>query len=270
MGLEAASYISELVITNPDGADQAYTSDDHHRLVKTVLKTQFPNFTATAMNASVVELNYMVGVTGQPPEKSNVQLGAYTFAADSGIADAYVITLTPVPSAYADGMRVWVLIGNANTGASTLNVNSLGAIAIKYIDGSDLRADALRADAIHEFVYRADTTPYFQLINPSFDVEKSAVKDHGTQATNYTLQMDEADFHVIAFSAAATLTIASSLTSDKATVALKNNNNIITMAGVTVDSPTPTVGADVQDIFGFAKSFGQIILTGAVYNKTAS
>ena len=270
MGLEAASYISELVITNPDGADQAFTSDDHHRLVKSVLKTQFTNFTAAAVTATVAELNYLVGLTGQPPEKSNVQIGTYNFAADTGIADAYVVTLAPVPSAYVDGMRVWSLIGNANTGASTLNVNALGAIAIKYIDGSALRADALRADAIHEFVYRADTTPYFQLINPSFDVQKSSIKDHGSQAANYTLYMDDADFHVIEFSAAATLTIASNLTNDKATVALKNNNNIITMAGVTVDSPTPTVAASVQDIFGFAKSFSQIILTGAVYNKTAT
>lgn len=63
MGLESATYISELVATNPAGADDYATADDHLRLIKTVLQTQFPNFTADAMVASVVELNYMDGVT---------------------------------------------------------------------------------------------------------------------------------------------------------------------------------------------------------------
>ncbi len=64
MGLESATYINQLVITNPvGGVDDYATADDHLRLIKAVLKGQFPNFTALAMNASVVELNRLVGIT---------------------------------------------------------------------------------------------------------------------------------------------------------------------------------------------------------------
>jgi len=50
-----------------------------------------------------------------------------TYAADAEASDAYVITLTPAPSAYVAGMQVSFKANTANTGACTLNVNSLGA-----------------------------------------------------------------------------------------------------------------------------------------------
>lgn len=42
MALETASYIANLVATNPDGADQRNTADDHIRLTKAVLKRSLP------------------------------------------------------------------------------------------------------------------------------------------------------------------------------------------------------------------------------------
>lgn len=64
MGLETAGFISELVATNPVGAVDDYaTADDHLRLIKAVLKGQFPNFTAAAANADIAEMNFLVGVT---------------------------------------------------------------------------------------------------------------------------------------------------------------------------------------------------------------
>jgi hypothetical protein len=43
MGLEVATYISDLVTTNPTAGDPVSQGDDHHRLTKTVLQTQFPD-----------------------------------------------------------------------------------------------------------------------------------------------------------------------------------------------------------------------------------
>ena len=63
MGIEAASFISELNAANPLGTDLRSTADDHHRLVKSVLKGQFVNFSATAVEATVAEINLLVGVT---------------------------------------------------------------------------------------------------------------------------------------------------------------------------------------------------------------
>jgi microcystin-dependent protein len=56
MGLEAANYISDLIETNPTGSDPASSSDDHHRLVKKVLKQTFPNLNSP-ITASPAMLN---------------------------------------------------------------------------------------------------------------------------------------------------------------------------------------------------------------------
>lgn len=43
MPLESASYISQLDVSNPASTDQLAQADDHLRLIKSVLKTTFPN-----------------------------------------------------------------------------------------------------------------------------------------------------------------------------------------------------------------------------------
>lgn len=45
MALETASYINQLVASNPPGADRVHQGDDHIRLLKSVLKNTFPNLT---------------------------------------------------------------------------------------------------------------------------------------------------------------------------------------------------------------------------------
>lgn len=48
MGLESATYIADLVSTNPSGSDGKNAGDDHIRLLKSVLKNSFPNINAAA------------------------------------------------------------------------------------------------------------------------------------------------------------------------------------------------------------------------------
>jgi hypothetical protein len=43
--LEAATYISDLVSTNPAVADATNQGDDHIRLIKAAIKATFPNIT---------------------------------------------------------------------------------------------------------------------------------------------------------------------------------------------------------------------------------
>lgn len=76
-----------------------------------------------------------------------------TYAADSGSANAYVVTLANAPASYVAGLHVAVKIGAANTGASTLNVNGLGVVSIKRVDGTALVAGDLPAGAIIEMRY---------------------------------------------------------------------------------------------------------------------
>lgn len=50
--LESATYISQLVATNPITTDEISQGDDHLRLVKSVLQTQFPNLGAAAVTGT--------------------------------------------------------------------------------------------------------------------------------------------------------------------------------------------------------------------------
>ena len=64
MAVESATYISQLVDTNPVVGDPVGEGDDHLRLIKIVLKTQFSGLTGTtAITPSEAELNYVNGVT---------------------------------------------------------------------------------------------------------------------------------------------------------------------------------------------------------------
>ena len=79
------------------------------------------------------------------------------YATASGSANAYSVTLNPAPTAYVDGMAVAVKINTTNTGASTLNVNGLGAKAIKRANGLDVAAGMLKAGSIVTLRYNAST-----------------------------------------------------------------------------------------------------------------
>jgi hypothetical protein len=56
MGLESATYINGLVVTNPTAGDPRAEGDDHLRLIKSVIKNTFPNITG-AVTATQTDLN---------------------------------------------------------------------------------------------------------------------------------------------------------------------------------------------------------------------
>jgi hypothetical protein len=61
MTVESASSISQLNPAYPTGADAKSEGDDHIRLLKNVLKTQFPNFGAAALGSSNTQIDAVVG-----------------------------------------------------------------------------------------------------------------------------------------------------------------------------------------------------------------
>jgi len=69
MGLESATYISELVATNPLATDAISQGDDHIRLIKSVLQTQFSGLSGTtAVTADGAEMNLLDGCTATTTE----------------------------------------------------------------------------------------------------------------------------------------------------------------------------------------------------------
>lgn len=75
------------------------------------------------------------------------------YGADTGAADAYVVSTTPAVTAYADGIALLFKATNSNTGASTINVNSLGVKDVVGLDGAALTAGMIRSGTIHMIVY---------------------------------------------------------------------------------------------------------------------
>ncbi len=63
---------------------------------------------------------------GQAVSAGQAMAGGLSYAEDTGAANAYVVDLAIAPAAYTDGLTVSFKAANANTGPSTLNVNSLG------------------------------------------------------------------------------------------------------------------------------------------------
>lgn len=85
--------------------------------------------------------------------QTGLQRGQEIYAADAEVSDTYVITLSPVPTAYASGMTINFKANTANTGAATLNVNSLGAITIKKHHDQDLETGDIESGQIITVVY---------------------------------------------------------------------------------------------------------------------
>jgi len=61
MGLETATYISQLVPTNPTSSDPVSQGDDHLQLIKDVLQNQFTTLGAAAVTTTAGELNLLDG-----------------------------------------------------------------------------------------------------------------------------------------------------------------------------------------------------------------
>lgn len=97
------------------------------------------------------------------PSIGQLQDGAEVYAESSG-TDTMVLTLSPAVAAYAEGQKFVIKAGGANTGATTLNVNGVGAKNV-YVGGSALVGGEIQSGEIYVVVY--DGTQ-FQLITQTF------------------------------------------------------------------------------------------------------
>lgn len=88
--------------------------------------------------------------------------GAFTCYTAGGSANAQTVTMSPTLAAYSNKVRIAFIPVAANTGACTLNVNGLGAVSIKMLDGNDPPAGALSGVSV---VQHNGTN--FVLLNPA-------------------------------------------------------------------------------------------------------
>jgi len=89
------------------------------------------------------------------------------YKVDTGAANAYIITPVPAITAYTTGQIFSFKAVNANTTASTINVNALGVKTIKRMDGTDLLANDIKASQICVIEYNGTD---FIMISPTGNV----------------------------------------------------------------------------------------------------
>lgn len=70
MALETASYVANLVATNPDGGDARSTADDHLRLIKAALTRTFPKLDG-AVSLSAAQIAYLNDVSASVQSQLN-------------------------------------------------------------------------------------------------------------------------------------------------------------------------------------------------------
>ncbi len=76
-------------------------------------------------------------------------------------ANAYTVTIDGITS-YTDGLTITIKINTSNTGASTINVNTMGDVSIRKTDGIVLTSGALVSGSSYTLRYNA-ARGYFQL-----------------------------------------------------------------------------------------------------------
>lgn len=150
--------------------------------ISNTFATQSGNVPASQIDA---DLSALAAAVNDPATYTN-------YAVDTGGANAYVITLNPAPSTQASlvGVPITFKAVNANTTASTLNINGLGIVNIKHNDGTALNSGEIPANSMVTALY--DGTNY-QIQNPS----TSLVNLVGGQIKFPSTQIPSADVNTL-------------------------------------------------------------------------
>ena len=140
-----------------------------------------------------------------PAVPAAIQAQSGNFAVDTGAVNALAVTLSPAPAALVAGLPVRVKSANTVTGASTLNVNGLGAVAIKRPDGTALQTGDVLANQTVQLVYDGTNFILPALPGPSPASMAAAIQ---AQAGNYAVDTGAANALVVAPTPAVTALVA--------------------------------------------------------------
>jgi len=132
MGLETGTYISDFVLTNPTGADDRSTSDDHHRLIKAFVQQTFPNLNG-AVTGTPADLNKLAGFTGTQADLNKLPAIVGTGkidALDTGTIVTFQMTTAPTgwtKLTTHNNKSLRVVSGTAGSGGSNAFTTVFGA-----------------------------------------------------------------------------------------------------------------------------------------------
>lgn len=168
---------------------------------------------------------------------------------DTGFANAYVLNFTANFTAYQDGIVIYWIPSNTNTGPSTINVNGLGPVSITNQDGSPLYLGQLQANQVALIIYRNTgfvlvsfgLLPTINVQNGNYtlvinDGNNIVVRDAGALAIDWTIPPNAS----VAFPIGTSVEFINSTGT--------GNVNILAGAGVTL---IPFIGTDPQNQLSF-------------------
>jgi hypothetical protein len=195
-----------------------------------------PNITITgSVGASDLEAGAVTA--------TKVKADAYFYAAAGGSSNAYTASITPAPTSLITGMTVRLSFSTANTGAATLNLNSLGAQSIRKRDRQALEAGDIAQYVIHELVW--DGTYWLLQTEPAaprkfFPTSTGSTNAYEVTLAGYTFNA-VADLLglTFAFRAHASNTAAATLNvNGKGAVSIKRHDGTALQAGdIALDAP---------------------------------
>ena len=100
------------------------------------------------------------------PTNATINAGTVNFAVDTGTADVYAVALPMTATSYSDGLMVVMRPLYTNTGACTINVDSLGAKSIKTEANGTPAAGDITAGVPIELRY-SSSTGFFHILKNS-------------------------------------------------------------------------------------------------------
>lgn len=101
----------------------------------------------------------------------------------TGTANTYIATLSPALSSYKEGVSFRMKIHINNTGASTVNVNGLGAKPITKANGTDIGSGGLKVGSVYTVVYNG-TSFILQADGGDLALIATAIRSKGGSVNN--------------------------------------------------------------------------------------
>ena len=204
------------------------------------------------------------------PSPTALASGSINYALDTGLTNAYVVSVSSAVTAYSDGFSFFFKPLNNNSGASTLNVNTLGLKAIVRPDGTAVQLNDIVANQILKITYNSSYNG-FQLdtdisyANQAAASASAAAASAGSAAASAAAT---AGAIVTERSAAATLTNKTltspviSTISNTGTVTLPTTTDTLVGRATTDTLTNKTLVAPV--VSGGASISGNVSVTGSV------
>ena len=128
MGLETGTYIDSLNSSNPGATDSVAQGDDHIRLLKSTIKSTFPNITG-AMTATHTELNLLDGCTANTTELN------YVDVATLGTVEASK-AVTADANKDITGARNLTITGTLSAGSGLISLSDVYPVGSIYINAA--------------------------------------------------------------------------------------------------------------------------------------